>query len=53
MELANKRIPGFGVYSLQSGISKAYGRGEDPLQAMPELREILTGIIRQVEERRL
>ncbi|HQD91342.1 MAG: 4Fe-4S binding protein [Syntrophomonadaceae bacterium] len=50
-EQADTPVLGFIPFSLE--LAKAYGRGEDPLQAMPELREILTGIIRQVEERRL
>lgn len=54
MELAEQAetpVLGFIPFSLK--LAKAYGQGKDPLQALPELKEILESVIRRIEERRL
>ena len=54
MELAEQAgVPILGLIPFSLELAKAYGQGKDPLQALPELGEILASVIRQIEERRL
>lgn len=54
MELAEQaEIPVLGFIPFSLELAKVYGQGKDPLQALPELGEILASVISQIEERRL